>query len=195
MNGNSYRLFTAVPLPENVKRSLAEWGAAHKSSYSFQKWAHRDDLHITLFFMGDTEEKALPKIKNALQDITASHSPFELRLNGLGTFGPPAAPSILWTGLEGGRERLSDLHRDVQHALVRVGYTKEDKSFRPHITLARRYNGGTPWTQLRDKLTGSFPLDGTEFTVDRFILYRSHLGRSPMYEAVEEFKLPVLTMT
>lgn len=193
MSGQPYRLFAAVPLPGDVKKSLADWASAHKADYPFQKWAHREDLHITMFFMGDTEEEALPKVMASMKEAVKAHSPFTLRLSGIGTFGPPAAPSILWTGLEGDRDRLSALQREVQQALLRVGYKKEDKPFRPHITLARRYNGKTPWPQLRSKRTGEFTPDGTEWSCGSLVLYRSHLGRSPMYEALEEYMLPVLS--
>ncbi|WP_438446615.1 RNA 2',3'-cyclic phosphodiesterase [Gorillibacterium sp. sgz5001074] len=195
MSGSTYRLFTAVPLPAEIKKSLAEWTRAHKALYPFQKWAHTEDLHITLYFMGDTEEERLPRIMASLEEAVSLHVPFKLRLSGLGTFGPPAAPSILWTGLEGDRDRLVSLQRDVLQALVRVGYSKEDKPFRPHITLARRYQGDRPWTQVRSKLPEPAGLDGLEWTSGSVILYRSHLGRSPMYEVVKEFRLPVLSAT
>jgi RNA 2',3'-cyclic 3'-phosphodiesterase len=189
MSGKSLRLFTAVPLPGSIRHQLSEWTSANKKHYPFQKWAHPDDVHITLVFMGDTEENKIPAIKDDLQASVTTLSPFTLSLTGIGTFGPPAAPSILWTGLEGQMERLTELQKAVQAALVGLGFPKEDRPYRPHITLARRYNGSTPWSQVRSKLSVPFPLSGTEWTCDRIILFLSHLGRSPMYESIGEFTL------
>lgn len=190
MSEDAFRLFTAVPLPHQLQTALSDWGAANKGDYPFQKWAHKKDLHITLFFMGETEPGRLPKIQSALRECAASYSPFRLSLGSIGTFGPPAAPSILWTGLEGNLERLKALQREVMHELVKLGFVQENKSYRPHITVARRYKGTIPWTQARDKIQAPFPLQGTEWTCNGFTLYRSHLGRSPMYEAIEEYLFP-----
>jgi RNA 2',3'-cyclic 3'-phosphodiesterase len=188
MSEQTYRLFTAIPLPKAVRSLLSEWSEANKRQFPFQKWAHPDDLHITLFFMGDTDAGAIPKVCSALTEAVQAITPFTLHLSRIGTFGPPAAPSILWTGLEGDLDRLGTVHRNIQDKLVGLGWAKEDKPFRPHITLARRYNGMGPWTQLRSKLSMTGPAESTEWTCDRAVLYKSNLGRSPMYELMHEFE-------
>lgn len=190
MSDQTLRLFTAVPLPGALRHRLADWTAAHKNKLPFQKWSHPDDVHITLVFMGDTEERRLPGIRDSLRDAVAGLPSFPLRMGGTGTFGPPAAPSIFWAGLDVNRTGpLVTLQQTVQEALVQAGFPKEDRPYRPHITLARRYNGAEPWTKLRNRSPAAFPLTGTEWTCDRVTLYLSRLGRSPMYESVGEFPL------
>lgn len=183
------RLFAAAPLPGAIRHKLKQWGDANKNDFPFQKWAHPDDLHITLFFMGDTDERRVPDIIAALREGAAAFKPLTLRLGGLGTFGPPAAPSILWTGLTGDKESLTSVQRMVQSRLVSLGFKSEDKAFRPHITLARRYKGQRPWMSIRDPLLKNFEPEGAEWSCERITLYLSHLGRSPMYEVLGEFPL------
>lgn len=191
MPGNDYRLFAAIPIPKDLQKKLADWGTANRKAYSFQKWAHPDDLHITLFFLGDTAQQHIPTVEGALTSASSKHGPIRLQLGNLGSFGPPAAPSIFWAGVDGEVDRLRSLQKDVSKALASIGYEVENKSYKPHITLARRYNGSSPWNGPRKSETALFSLAGEEWTCRSILLYRSHLGQSPMYESIAEFKLPL----
>ncbi|WJH34942.1 hypothetical protein N6H14_01970 [Paenibacillus sp. CC-CFT747] len=61
------------------------------------------------------------------------------------------------------------------------GYPPEDRPFKPHITLARKAEGPVRLEEV--------PLAAAEWTVTRFVLYQTHMGRSPMYEEIGEFRL------
>lgn len=187
-NSAALRLFVAVPLPDSIRSRLQEVSRKLRPEVPLQKWTHSDDLHITVQFLGETLSSKLDALQQALREAAAAHAGFPLSLAGLGTFGPPARPSILWAGLEGHTAALEALHHSVVAAMAKQGYKPEDRPFRPHITLGRRYNGSHPFqrTALAPFAT---ELSGYEWTADRLTLYRSHLGRTPMYEKVAEFPL------
>lgn len=191
-NGGSaadIRLFVAVPLPDDIRRLLQTLSRKLQGELPFHKWTHPDDLHITVQFLGETPPAKLEALKASLSDAAATHPSFPLSLAGLGAFGPPARPSILWAGLKGDTGALEAMHRAVVSSTAQHGYEAEDRPFRPHITLARRYNGSRTFSRAA-LVPFEKDLQGSEWMADRLVLYRSHLGRTPMYEAVAEFPLP-----
>ncbi|MFC0213030.1 RNA 2',3'-cyclic phosphodiesterase [Paenibacillus chartarius] len=186
------RLFAAVPVPDNIRAALHEIGRRLKDQVRFQKWTHPDDIHITLKFLGETPAARVDAVMDALRSAAADTAlqPFELQAAALGVFGPPARPSILWTGLQGDKTSLIQLQSAVEGAMAALGYEREERGYRPHITLARRYNGSAGFDrkalETAEELLQSHSL---RWTADSITLYRSHLGRTPMYEALAHFPL------
>ncbi|PYI57392.1 RNA 2',3'-cyclic phosphodiesterase [Paenibacillus flagellatus] len=179
------RLFVAVPIPSGLKAQVAAAANGLKKTLPFKKWVHPDDLHITLKFLGEVVPSSVAAVEAELERIAARSTPFPLRLQGAGTFGAPMAPRILWVGLAGKLQALRDLQADVERQLAPLGYPTEDRPYSPHVTLARQYAGGAP--ARKDAVRGLFPADAEpplEWAADRIVLYRSHLGRTPMYEPV-----------
>ncbi|TMV45405.1 RNA 2',3'-cyclic phosphodiesterase [Paenibacillus mesophilus] len=179
------RLFVAVPIPAELKAKAGATVNGLKRQLPFKKWVHPDDLHITLKFIGEVAPSAVPAIETALARIAARSNPFALQLSGAGTFGAPQAPRVLWAGLGGKLQPLKSLQADVESELAGLGYEPENRPYSPHITLARQYSGTEP--ARKDALAGLFrPEEDTplEWTADRLVLYRSHFGRTPMYEPI-----------
>lgn len=187
------RLFAAVSLPAEARAGLERLSGKLRPRLPFQKWTHPSDIHITLKFVGETPEPRVDAVKMALRQAAEAAAPFELAIAGLGVFGPPARPTILWAGVTGDRSPLQALQRRVEAAaaLAALGYEREARPFRPHVTLARRYSGDTPFPRAELERLAAQPLEGgpLRWTVEVVTLYRSHLGRTPMYEALAEFNL------
>lgn len=188
-HGPHYRLFAAVPLPDELKTRMKGIMEGLRERLSFQKWVHPHDLHLTLAFLGDTPAAAVDAVMSRLQEAAGRSSPFTLRLEQTGVFGPSRSPRILWAGVHGELDKLTRLHGDVELQLQSIGYTPEERAYSPHLTLARQYTGSGPLT--REALSASFPDDGQPYhwTADSMLLYRSHPGRTPMYEALGTFPL------
>jgi 2'-5' RNA ligase len=183
-----YRLFVALPLPADLKRICQERISQLHSNLPMHKWVHRDDLHITLQFLGDVPVEQLVTLHEALPAAAAAVRPFTLTLGGLGWFGPPASPSVLWSSIQGETETLSELHKSVEAVTAPLGFTPEERPYKPHLTLARRYAGNTAFTvqQLDDAVSGWPQL---EWTVQELVLYRSRLNMQPMYERLRSYPL------
>ncbi|MDQ0112617.1 RNA 2',3'-cyclic phosphodiesterase [Paenibacillus harenae] len=177
------RLFVAVPLPEAIKDHLTRWAQQNKTKLPFRKWTHPADYHITLQFLGETSMDKLERLKTALSDVQLPT--FGLRLNTVGTFGPPKAPRILWTSVDGDLPSLGSLHKDVVRRTSPLGFVPEDRPYKPHITLARTFAGeggldAAPFSGFRSS---------EQWTVDHFVLMRTHLRASPMYETIGKYPL------
>lgn len=188
MDQSELRLFVALPIPGEMRSKIAFRIGQMKKTASFRKWVHPEDLHITLYFLGECSQRTGECVKERLEELAPTVHPFRLKLGALGFFGAPQCPRILWSGVGGELDALQKLQREVVSRLSPLGFPVENRPFRPHLTLARN-------CRQRD-----FSLDGMEalwledverpeWEVRRIVLYRSHLGRTPMYEPVESFEL------
>lgn len=177
------RLFVAIPVPEHISERLEDWTREQKEKLSFRKWSHPRDYHITLQFLGDTPAAKHEALQAVLQEAKAK--PFSLALNGAGTFGPPSAPRVLWAAVSGDLEALTALHREVIKATRSIGFEPEERPYSPHITLARKFAGAG---EMPPEATFSAPAL-FEWEANRFVLMRTHMNASPMYEVIGEFRL------
>ena len=94
-------------------------------------------LHLTLAFLGELEDEALATIIALTGEVARQSPPFRLALKGLGVFGPPTSPRVVWAGVGGDTRRLLALQRRLADALEAQGYPREQRPFAPHLTLAR----------------------------------------------------------
>lgn len=184
---NPARLFIAIPLPQPVKNALQQYVEKLKTEFPFQKWVHPGDLHITLQFLGETPPQKTEQIQAELARVASAHPPISLSVEGVGSFGKPAAPSILWMGIHGDLPLLASLQADVEAAMEPLGFAREARAFRPHLTVARRYNGTEAFAKAA--LSSAPPCPSTLWTADHVVLYISHLNRKPMYEAWKTYPL------
>lgn len=124
------RLFVALELPEDVKRSLEPM----TRGLGDVRWVPPDQQHLTLRFIGELDNGRLNDVAEALAMVPGT--PFELRLGGIGHFPPRGEPRVLWVGVEKSQE-LARLKRRIDHALEQAGVPPEGRKFAPHVTLAR----------------------------------------------------------
>ncbi|MFD2613658.1 RNA 2',3'-cyclic phosphodiesterase [Paenibacillus gansuensis] len=188
MSTDKIRIFFAVPLPAEVKELLHLQTQKWHNEISFSKWTHPEDYHITLKFIGEASQEDSRRYDEIARQTAAGHEPFGLRLSGVGAFGRPGRPSVLWAGAAGALDALGRLEQQLTAGLAGAGVPRENRPFRPHITLARNFkSGASPDDALWRRLGSDLP--EAPWTVDRYVLYRTHLGRKPMYEAIGEYPL------
>ncbi len=130
------RCFIAVRIPDAVRRAISAAMDALKKSGADVKWVRDENIHITLKFLGSTEESIVEEIRESLLGRVALHRPFSVRIAGTGYFPAGRRPRVLWTGIEDG-ERLLSLRRDVEEAMAALGYPEEGRPFSPHLTIGR----------------------------------------------------------
>lgn len=174
-----WRCFVAVPIGPELRAAMEDC-AGHlrdRAGDADWRWTEPEAWHVTLAFMGATDPALVPGLGSALSEVAVDHEAFELRAGGLGTFPSRGRARVLWYGVADSEGRLARLARAVREA---VGLPPEDR-FRGHLTLARaRDRLGTDAGGLLD-----IPAPETRLSVDRLILFRSHLGRGPAhYEAL-----------
>ncbi len=169
------RLFVAVdPRPENIFQ-LGQAIAELRPWAPKAKWVQPDKLHLTLVFLGDTEESKLSQMHEALQKTANRHRPFELRLSGGGIFGARKGARVLWAGVGGDMRALCALQKDLAEGLEPLGYQPEHRAYAPHLTLARA--GDTRGDE--DLAVCAEKLDGRVFgmaTIREVVLYQSRIS-------------------
>ncbi|WP_462411272.1 RNA 2',3'-cyclic phosphodiesterase [Neobacillus sp. Marseille-QA0830] len=180
--------FYAVKIPDETKLILDEHLERLKQTLPFSRWVHYQDLHITLAFLGfATQEQLITANKNISNNLT-SEKMFPLNINKLGVFGKEESPRVLWADTENSPE-LHEMRKKVFLACERAGFQLETRPFRPHITLARKWNGEELcqvnlmdiWHQLQPE-----PLP---FLATEVVLYRTNLQKTPKYEVIKVFPL------
>jgi len=171
------RLFIAVDPPEEVRERLALLCCGLPDA----RWAPPDQMHLTLCFIGEVDGAAFLDIREALTGIIAV--PFDLRVRGVGFFPPRGQPRVVWAGIEQ-CEPLMTLQRKMVTLLFRMGIELENRKYSPHLTLARLQQ--TPAAKVGKYLMENGLFSGGSFTVDRFALYSSVLGRKGASHCLEQ---------
>ncbi len=159
------RLFAALSLPDDVAQSLQRL----QTGVPGARWQTREQLHLTLRFIGEVDGRDAIAIHDALSAIDVPE--FSLALHAVGQFGGKR-PHALWAGVRP-NEELMHLQRKIEVALQRVGQPADRKRFVPHVTLARLR--GTQPGHVMDYLTDHALYSSRPFTPGGFMLYSSLL--------------------
>lgn len=130
------RLFAALKFHPD-KSFLASF---NKLKFTLQheqiKWVEEKNIHITLKFFGDTDERKIPVIREVLSALTPVFTSFEISLQNLGVFGSSYSPKVIWTGIEPYAD-VSRLMQILHHDLEGVGFLSDRQNLIPHLTLGR----------------------------------------------------------
>ena len=172
------RLFTAIEIPENLRLRLS----LLRGPLNGARWADPENMHITLRFAGDLDERTADEFAEELAAAVAA--PFPLSINGVGTFGG-REPRVLWAGVEKSPP-LDALHRANERAARAVGLEPEAHAFRPHVTLARMR--GVRQRAVARFLEEHAGLRLEPFMVTRFLLMSARPGSGgPPYGIEAEY--------
>jgi 2'-5' RNA ligase len=172
------RLFVAIDPPDPIRDALAALELRGRLSRP-----PRDQLHLTLRFLGEVDADHVPELIGAL----AVQVPrFTLRVAGGGAFPSASRPRVLWAGIGGDVDALVALATRVEAAVRSVGLPPADKPFRAHLTLARVRDGRVP-----DAVAAVQALpDLGEWPVREVLLVKSTLGeRGAVHERLATFPL------
>ena len=175
------RLFVGLPIPQDValRLSLLQGGLAHA------RWVDTSNMHITLAFIGAVEELQAREIDSALSEVTGPRP--EIALKDLGVFGHKHQRKTLWAGIAPDAA-LMTLQGRVDSALRRAGVETEQRSYTPHVTLARMKD--TPDVRVAAYLTGHGGFFHPTFCPESFVLFESHLQpEGAVYSVLAEYPL------
>lgn len=160
------RLFAGLELPEDVREQLSDLEAPLPGA----RWIEHDELHLTVRFAGDIDNRKARDFAEALASI--DRDVFEVRLTGLGAFGGND-PRALWAGVEA-NPALEQLARDCERAARNAGLAPETRVFKPHVTIARLRGTRVETVARYLEHKGAFRL--APFMVERFVLFSSRPG-------------------
>ena len=150
------------------------------------KVVHARQLHLTLKFLGETNPQRVPEIIRALDEEAAARTPIQTSLIGLGAFPNIRRPAVIWCGLAP-TAPLIEMADSLEQRLEGLGFPREQKAFKPHVTLARVKR--RPDRQLTSLIDEFQQQHFGNQTLDQLTLYRSELTRTgPRYTLQHESK-------
>ena len=146
---------------------------------SGMRWVRPEGIHLTLKFLGNVSNDAVPIIESGMCRAAEGISPFTVRVQGAGCFPSSRRPRVLWLGLQGELETLLTAQSRLEDSLEALIVDRESRSFRPHLTLGR-VSGGLPegWAEkLKETLQIIGALSPCDLPVGGLSLMESVLGR------------------
>jgi 2'-5' RNA ligase len=173
------RTFVAVNLSISTVRAIAEVQGELRSELKRSdakiRWVPPANMHQTIKFLGDVDVELTEGIAAALRKVAADIAPFRVEAVGLGAFPSPSKPRVIWVGIKDTGEGLLRLAKATEAALSELGFPKEKRPFRAHVTLGRVKRGRCDLAEQAARLAEkSFGVT----TVEEVVLYESKLHRS-----------------
>src|SRR3954469_8283022 len=112
------RTFIAVDPGAKIRDQLAAVQRELAKDTTDVKWVEENNLHLTLLFLGEVEDRELPAICRAVQQACAGQARFQLAIEGIGCFPNPRRPRIVWAGVGAGSAELIALHDALEPPLL-----------------------------------------------------------------------------
>jgi RNA 2',3'-cyclic 3'-phosphodiesterase len=162
----------AILLADAVRERLATETERLRALAPAVAWVARDNVHLTLKFLGGVEAGRLDAIAAALAEAATASAAFELEVRDLGAFPSRTRPRVLWAGVGEGAEAAASLAGRIDSVLARLDVPPESRAFSAHVTLGR-VRVPRPNPRLAEALGGGvFGRQG----VDHLSLMRSDLS-------------------
>ncbi len=142
----STRAFIAVHMPAELGTALVALCAELEAGPGGHaaRWVTGDNIHLTLKFLGDVDDRRLPEVYRAVSSVCADCAPIEATVAGLGCFPNDAQPRIIWAGITRGARELVALAGALDLALGQLGFPTESRPYSAHVTLARANSRAAP---------------------------------------------------
>jgi 2'-5' RNA ligase len=192
------RLFLAIPISEELRAVIGRFMDEFRprAARFFEQgrgisWVPLPNMHLTLKFFGDVGADGTDRIIRSVEEYVRSIPGRRMELHGVGSFPRNArSPRVIWIGCRGEVEDMTSDVQGLEYRLERIGWAREKRPFRPHLTIARIRRPpleGAALTSLLDEFREE-PF-GT-WQVNEWILYRSELLASgAVYHSVHRFPL------
>jgi RNA 2',3'-cyclic 3'-phosphodiesterase len=135
----TWRVFCATELPLDVRKQITLHAARLREQVPdvHASWNREENTHLTLKFLGDLPISKVEALSRAAERAAGLVQPFELRVEGCGSFPPHGAPRVLWIGIDDPTGNLAQLFRALEDECAREGLPREERSLHPHLTVAR----------------------------------------------------------
>lgn len=175
------RIFIAIPIPQVAKDKLAEL----KQSIEGVRWQQKEQIHLTLKFLGETDLQRVKELQAQLDKI--KHPPFTMTLRGFGCFPKGKYPRIFWIGISE-NPAVVGLHQKVEEVCTSMGFDAVDHSFKPHVTLARMK--GVSMKDIIPLINQHQEFRISDLRISKFVLYESTLDTNgATHNPVKKFNL------
>jgi 2'-5' RNA ligase len=180
--GEKIRVFVAIELPGEILQAIRELQDELKSEKLDLRWVEPGNIHLTLKFLGEIHPKDIEPVCLAVKNAASRVQGFEIQVKGIGAFPGLNRPRVVWAGIGGKTESLGKLADVLDQELEALGFERESRPFKGHLTLARAKGAVDPVRMTR--AAGRFMTFQTPvFSVHELILFQSRLKpEGPVYE-------------
>jgi 2'-5' RNA ligase len=168
------RTFIAISLPSPVLQAICEAQETLRGKGLDIRWVRKEGIHLTLKFLGNVDMDQVGQIQAAIEEAAKGFSPFTLKGEGVGVFPDLRRPRVVWAGISGDVEVLRSLQGDLDSQLKPLGFPKEKRRFKGHLTLGRaksRLDG----TKLAETFEALADFRTESFTAQEVVLFQSDL--------------------
>ena len=183
----TFRAFISADLDpnpplENLSKALQNTGARLKA-------VRMDQIHMTLKFLGDTDEVLVGKIEDIMKKAVAGTRPFEVGLKGTGAFPNMNYIKVVWVGLVNS-DPLAEISKFLNDEMVALGFKRESRGFSPHVTIGR-LKGSMGKETIQDILSKTKTADFGKQKIDGIRLKKSVLETTgPTYTTIADVPFP-----
>ena len=175
---DTVRLFVAIELPWAAQRYIAQLlDTLRARNIPGLRWVKTESVHLTLKFLANVSEERIDSIVIAMEWATENITSFSVRIQDVGTFPNMRAPRVLWAGLRGEVELVTQLQARLEETLAALGFVEEIRPFSPHLTLAR-VQGRLSSLERRDlveAIESTRSITGVDLPVRRLSIMQSTL--------------------
>jgi len=185
-----WRIFCAVELPDSVRAQLRDHVRQLREAVpdASASWTRVENIHLTFKFFGNVAIDRIPKISAAGERAIKKFHAFPIDIGKTGVFPNPRRAQVLWIGVSDPSGKLSELQRELEKECAKEGFEKEDRAYRPHLTIARlRKPEGAK--RLADAHL-NMDFEPAEITLSELIVFRSELSsKGSKYTAISRHEL------
>jgi 2'-5' RNA ligase len=186
-----WRLFCAVELSDDVRARLQEHIARLRKEVpdAAASWSRVENIHLTLKFFGNVALDRIPKISAAATGTTKQFSKFQIGVGKTGVFPRPSRAQVLWIGVNDPSGQLAALQKRFEDECAAEGFEKENRAYRPHLTIARIRKPEGARQLAETHLNMNFPT--IEVPLHELIVFRSELSsKGSRYTAISRHQIP-----
>jgi len=186
------RSFLAFELPPEIREKIGAVSRELQKTRMPVRWVKVENIHLTLIFLGSVNEDAIDEIKEKVHLVVNRFSTIRTRLNGVGVFPHWRKPRVIWVGLNGEIETLSNLRDQLQSELKVLGLREEKRPFRPHLTIGRFKDRVDRDEELKSILDRHHDITSNLHHLNELILFKSDLKPDgPVYTRMATWPLRV----
>ena len=186
------RSFLAFELPGKIKEIVSEISGDMRKTPLDLKRIKVDNIHLTMVFLGNISTTRLDELSRVVSKTCQNHGPFEITLKGADIFFRRRTPTVLWIGLDGDINKMAVFRDALQHVLSPFGIKKENRPFKPHLTLGRFRKGATSGPLLKDFVERYRDLTSPVETLGELVLFKSDLRPGgAVYTRLDGWKLRI----
>jgi 2'-5' RNA ligase len=184
------RAFLAIDPPENILQAMSRLQEKLKREISGRiSWTKPQGQHLTLKFFGDISTEDVKNICSAVQNRATSEQSLNLKIEKLGVFPGARRPLVIWCGVTDDVEKLSGLQKQLDSDFAGIGFPRENRPFRAHLTIGR-IKDPSGLTGISEALTKYNAFAAGEFSCKELILFQSRLTpQGAIYTKLAEFAL------